>query len=625
MNTLDILCAKREVFVLTEKPSADHNSSDRFWSVSLGGLHQGHLRDSVASLRKKQLPRADSKVKKGALKSVPLLDSIARALGARSYDHWLSVEQPKIVDFLSKHCLSQPKDLVTWSCAPGFSGPLTGQRIADRLFNSGLPLPKRIFTGVGSSLFAASGYGRLDINALAGRHLWRDEERYEFCLQHSDQILLRADHMKYDNGPAYLDMTGRMLMLNAVTEFIGCMYTTLGSNLMDPPAGEPVMRSYNMSEEDRSFEFKLFELFRAEIESSNDGWVDVIPVPDNANLIFLRGADGAFDWVVRNQRDGEFSSNPHFPFFTKGELPTAMDESSLQSHLYFSIGKWPEKLEHDAETRHYEMGGNLADWPGYAKLIQRELVASAGYRIPRAHAGPAADHFLPHRLDDYCLMVSELVTIDEFSAFEDSADWSRIREARACKAGYAIDGLSGMNEDHGSLPVSVTWLDAVAYCKDYERRTGLPVRLITVDEWQQIAPPSPEDFSKVELTRSILVKPGELPDDPIYAQMRWGVVGGDGRLGGNSVHCHHPEGILRYVSDLKWVASSEGTRFLCASGIGEWLADFQNGFAPFACSATHQSLLGGPIERNMHPVQMTMKYKGGKVGFRLCYVSRLDA
>ncbi|KKM98156.1 hypothetical protein LCGC14_1160780 [marine sediment metagenome] len=602
MNTLDILCSKREVFVLTEKPNVDQNSSDRFWSVSLGGLHQDHLRDSVASLRKKRLPRADSKAKKGALKSVPLLDSLARSLGARSYDHWLSVEQPKIIDLLSDHRLAHPANLISWSCTPGLSGALTAQQVADRLFNSDLPLPKRIFTGVGSPLFAASGYGRLDIGDLAGRILCTDEERYEFCVQRSDEVLLRAKHMKKDSGLASLDLTGRMLMLNATSEFVGCMYTMLGSNLMDPPIGEPVMRSYDMSEEQRLFEAKLFEMFRAEIEGSNDGWTDVIPVPGNDNLIFLRGANGAFDWVVRDQRDREFSSNPHYPFFTKSELPTAMDESSLQSHLYFSTGKWHERLEHDAEDRHYKAGGTIADWPGYAKLIQRELTASEGYCTPRSQSAPASDHFVAHRLDDCCLMVSDLITIEEFSAFEDSSDWSSIREARACKAGYVIDGLSGMNTDPDSLPVSVTWLDAVAYCKDYEKRTGLPVRLMTVEEWQQVAPPSPEDFSKVELTRSLRVKPGELPDDPIYAQMRWGIVGGDGRLGGNSTHCHHPDGILRYAPDLRWTVSKEGAKFLCASGVGEWLADFQNGFATFACAATHQSLVGGPIERNMHPV-----------------------
>jgi hypothetical protein len=175
---------------------------------------------------------------------------------------------------------------------------------------------------------------------------------------------MRAEYMQDGCGLDYLDMTGRMLMLNAVSEFIGCMYNMMGSNLMEPAVGKPVMRSYNMSEEDLAFELQLFRLFRKEIEGSDDGWVDVLPVPGNANLIFLKGANGAFDWVVRDQRDKEFSSNPLYPFFNKDEVPKAMDRSKLDGHLYFATGTWAEKLEHDAESRHYAEGGTAANWPG---------------------------------------------------------------------------------------------------------------------------------------------------------------------------------------------------------------------------------------------------------------------
>lgn len=523
--------------------------------------------------------------------------------------------------------MSRPADLISWAYAPGLAGALTAQQVADRLFNSGLPLPERIFTGVGSFLFAPSGYGRLDLDQVAqtGHIFWTDEERFAFCDQHADQILLRAEYMKGNCELPYLDLTGRMLMLNAVSELIGCMYSMLGSNLMDPAIGTPVMRSYNMTQKERAFEQQLFESFRAEIEGSDDGWVDVLPVPGNANLIFLRGANGAFDWVVRDQRDSEFSSNPHYPFFKKDELPKAMDQSKLKGHLYFSTGTWTEKLEHDAESRHYAEGGTTANWPGYARLIQHELIASQGYRMPRPETGSASKQFIAHRCNDYCLMVAPLVTIEEFLAFQDRTDWSVSREAKALKAGYKMDGLNGINTDSGDRPVSVTWLDAVAYCRDFERRNELPVRLMTVEEWQQITPPSKESFSQVSTVRSFTVKKGEIPNDPVYEQMRWGVVGGDGKLGGNSAHCNYLDGTLRFVPNLKWVSSNEGAQFLSVPGFAEWLADYQNGSAQFACAATYKSIIGGPIERNWHPIHMTMKYKGAKSGFRLCYVSSLDS
>lgn len=125
--------------------------------------------------------------------------------------------------------------------------------------------------------------------------------------------------------------------------------------------------------------------------------------------------------------------------------------------------------------------------------------------------------------------------------------------------------------------------------------------------------------------RRLVVKKGEIPDDPIYEQLGWGIVGGDGKLGGNSSHRYRPDGSLHFGPNLKWVDNDEGVPFLSVPGFGEWLSDYQHGSAPAACVATGQSIVGGVIERNLCPVRMTMSYKGAKVGFRLCYVANLDA
>ncbi|MDP4572935.1 SUMF1/EgtB/PvdO family nonheme iron enzyme [Pseudomonas sp. LPH60] len=631
MNPFDLLRATRDVYVLIEKPSVGENPVERFWSLCLDGLHKEHFCEAVNRLRKECLPRADSKQKKTALKPVALLNALSRALGGQSYDHWLEVEQPRIADFLCTHNLSLPTNLVSWSHAPGFAGALTARQLSDRLFSSGLALPKRIFTGVGCGLFSASSYGRLDIDQIAGatqalgQGLWTDEQRFDFCRQYADQVLVRAEHMKAGGELAYLDLTGRMLMLNAVSELIGGMYNLLGDNLMDPLVAAPVIRSYNASAAQQSFDQQLFRLFREQIEASDEGWVDVLPVPGNPNLIFLRGTNGRFDWLVRNQRNAEFSSNPHYPFFTKPELPKAMDRSKLQGHLYFSSGLWTERLQHEAEERHYSQGGTAADWPGYEALIERELISSRGYCQPRPETGSASRSFIAHRCTDYCLMVSPLITIAQFNAFQERTGWDAARQAKAAVAGCRIDDLASINTDANELPVSVTWLDAVAYCRDFEQRSGLPVRLMSAADWRQVAPAASVDLSQVNAVRRFTVEPGTLPCDPIYEQLGWAIVGGDGRLGGNSAHCYRPEGIMRFMPALNWVASAQGTPFLSVPGFGEWLGDYQHGAAPVACAATHQSIVGGAIERNLCPVHLTMSYKGAKIGFRLCYAAHLDA
>lgn len=507
MNMPDLLRASRDVYVLTEKPNTEDGCSDRFWSMRIEGLHHDHIRGAVDELRSRWSRPIPKQIAR-SVKSVALQDSLARTLGAQSYIHWREVEQQKVADFLCEHGMSVPTDLIKWSYSPRMVGALVAQQVADRLFNSGLELPKRIFTGVGSSLFAPRSYGRLDFDQVAGRTFWTDQQRYAFCEQHEDKILMRAEYMQDGCGLDYLDMTGRMLMLNAVSEFIGCMY---------------------------------------------------------------------------------------------------------------------KKLGHDAESRHYAEGGTAANWPGYAKLIQRELIAGKGYRTPRPDTGASSDDFIPHRLGESCLMVSPLVSIADFFDFCARSNWGQARQEKALKtSSKEIDDLGTINMDPAELPVSLTWLDAVAYCRDYELRTGLPVRLMSIEEWQQISPP-PMDFSHVSSVRSLVVKKGEMPDDPIYEQLGWGIVGGDGRLGGNSSHCHRPDGSLHYGPNLKWVDSDEGVPFLSVPGFGEWLSDYQHGAAPIVSVATGQSIVGGSIERNLCPVHMTMSYKGVKVGFRLCYVAHLDA
>lgn len=83
----------------------------------------------------------------------------------------------------------------------------------------------------------------------------------------------------------------------------------------------------------------------------------MLPFPGSDNLIFLKGADGTFDWVVRDQRDKAFTDNPLYPVFKIDELPRVFRTSRVAAHLYFGKGEWRERLEHEAETRHYAEGG----------------------------------------------------------------------------------------------------------------------------------------------------------------------------------------------------------------------------------------------------------------------------
>lgn len=619
MTDQDLLRTARDVFILAEKPvqSKHRTSGDEFWSVKIAGLHAEALKEGVKDLREDLLSPSLSKQQRNALKSTALQHSVARALGARSYDHWLSDMQPFILAFLAEHGMTTPADLISWPFRPFFASKVTARDVADRLFNSGQPLPKRIYTGIDSYLFAPIfGMGDLletvferDMNLNLNRRL-------ALCEKRRAEIVARAYQMREGCRLDYLDLTGRMAALNGFTGFSGAAFHLLGPNLMDPCEGAPVFRIY--SSPDLTLDQRLFTLFREEIESSQVGWVDVIPLPENDRLIFLRCADGRFDWVVRDQRDEEHSSNPLYPLLAKDELPSAMDTSSLKAHLYFSTGKWREKLEHDAEVRHYQQGVTTANWPGYDRLIELELNA------PRQQRGPAHEKFIPHRVMDYCLMISPLVTIRQFFELLEPDDWTEKRSKMAKRAGYEFDAdlLSLNGADDPDSPAHVTWVDAIAYCRAWEVRMGLPVRLLRVVEWKQIVP------------RSLMENHWNDADDAAEC-LRWGIIDGDGVLDfEGSRHRSAPDGIMQFLPDVKRIANTEGAEFIAAKGFGEWLADVQHekpadvqpANAPIACAATGFTVAGlGEIERELWPITDSMRRKCAKVGFRLCYVAQHDA
>ena len=627
MNTENLLRAVRPLHLLIPRPGHPTLAEPKFWAMRLEGLHDSHIKSSAKALRDGR-KRPDLPVSEDAsLKFSGLHHGLAQALGCKSFDAWRNTEQ-ELIDFLQTRGMTQPADLISWPRM--YTHRLTARSVSDRIFNSGLPLPEKIFTGVGSKFFAARGRGRIDMYQLADVTFSSDEAELEWCEERANQVVLSlAREFDWDaDAPDFLELTGRdLLLLSYRFDHVAAAFNLLGDNLVAPMQRPPEFRMYNSSEDELAFDRRVFDIFRQEIDRSESGWVEVIPFPGNANIVFLKGTGGAFDWVVRDQRDDALSSNPLYPFFNKDELPTAMDTSQLKAHQYFSRGNWQEELDHNAEKRHYEQGGTTSNWPGYDKLVERELLAIHRFAPPRRVSGPASHRFVSHRVGNYQLMVSPLVTINQFNDFLNQTDWARRRleKARIAKIELERDLLSVNGDDSGDLPASVTWLDAVAYCRDFQKRFELPVRLLEPDEWKQIAPPPTVDRSQVKAARLLSVKNGEWPDDPIYEQLNWAVVGGDGKLGENSPHCYMPDGVLSFGPNLRWSSNNEGLRFLSVAGFCEWLSGYQGGHAPFAEAGRGILAIGAGMFGSLEPAHLAMRHKGAKVGFRLCYVAHPDA
>lgn len=603
MKSSELLRAKRAVFLLVEKHGKTSTADPEYWSMRLDGLSRDSLKASAKSLRSEREKVGKPLSENPQLKVSGLHSGLALALGAKSFDHWCEAET-NIVNFLAKNGMHEPADLIQWSRVPGLQ--LSARQVADRLFNSGLPMPKRLFTGVGSKLFMAKGRGRLDMCNISRK--MDIVAQFEWCMDRADEVVLTlAREFDWDaDAPDILHLTGKDLMLHAFRfDKIAAGYNLLGDNLVYPKPRPFEFRLYPVGPSAPDLTQRVFEVFRNTIESSDMGWVEILPLPGNDNIVFLKGVDGTFDWVVRDQRDEAFSGNPYHPFLKADEVPEAMKVSKFAGDRYFRRAEWHERLEHEAEDRHYREGGDGSNWPGYEKLLLREFIASHGYRKPRPQTGLPDQSFVSHRLQEYCLLVSPLITLRQWRRFLDETDWLAVRETRwESNSKMREPGLAAVNDhDDDRLPASVTWYDAARYCRYVEAKTGLPVRLMLVEEWHQI-------------------RPEPLPG---RAEPAWGVVGGDGLIGYESRDLYSDGGFLRFSENLAWLQNREGLSFLSVKGFGEWLGDFSYGDAPAANAATGESLHVGPLERVLSPASLSRSGKGMKVGFRICYVAEPDA
>lgn len=597
----------------------DQPASERqYWEVSLPGLHPEQLKLAVRNFRESRQKNGDT-ISQPNLKIKDLLNGLARALGSKSFEQWIHQSQPELEHFMAMHGLREPVDLIKWK-KPPFAHPLTARRIADRFFASGLPLPKRLFTGVGNELFVARHLGRLDLkevlSRITGEHVFTSRSDFDMIrtvLSLPDQKIYPDelfDDEDLELDPDYRGLTLRDLLLLTLRMDIDCAFNLLSDNLVQPKVLEPVYQLYNTSAEDDQRMAAIFDIFRAKIEQASTGWVDVLPFNDN--IVFLRGANGAYDWVVRDQRDTLFSGNGLYPVFSADEIPRAMStDTDTKAKLHFTKGLWREQIEHSAELFYYSTGATAATYPGQDRLLINYFLSLNDLAPRKAQSGARRVDFVAHHLADKCLMVSDLITIDEFWSFYESG-WAERRTVKATRTKRSWPPFDEMNgQDERDLPVCATWYDAFAYCKFLESRAGLPVRLLTIEEWQAIAP-----------ERAAVEALGSKAMDSVVEG-----INVDGRMLAPPTYLPHY--FTRFTPDLCWIPNEQGLLFLSSLSFGEWLGDYRgsapnNVYAPVACTASGIALGRGPLETELFEAWYVGRNNHLKVGFRVCYVANHD-
>ncbi len=572
--------------------------------------------------------------------------ALCKALGFNDASKFAHEFKENLRPFLMKHDLKERLGLVKHHTLDAF-GSFTYHQVADRLFRKDRALPKRIFTGQGIEWWDWLQVARNhpDYKVLwfedavrLQRHLITFSELHEVELPEGKNIPPASYAIATED--AVLSW-GNML----------CFQNLVGDQFLDflddyMPEGalgqEYYPQGYDGAPEDNQRLIQAGLLLMSLVKNFDHGWVNVLPYNDN--LIFLKGANKAYDFVFRNMRDNSFNHHTYGNFLKIADVPTTDKEYDFQRWLYFPTSHkdkrnrkpytgWLELDRHNAESEFYASGGQLNNYPGQDELLKRYLIDKRQYE-PLNDAAPMTPGFHKVMIEGKAFAVSQLVTIDEFRSFmtihnELYAHYSR-------KAG--VDHWETVNLDAPNLPAAVTWYDAMAYTAWISKKKRLPVRLLKEHEYRHVAScldshdttKKRDDDSSLDMKLVYRKKDEEMTSYEKSYMASWKkrlcvFYHPDGTQIDGHPPCMSHEDFqsleLRYnTANISWVNSPEGLRFLNSPHFGEWL---QQKAAAINCF-TLNSLMSAPgfsvsATRDRFTPHSTGKYKSKKVGFRMIY------
>ncbi|WP_419797313.1 MAG: hypothetical protein ACNI26_13430 [Terasakiella sp.] len=213
--------------------------------------------------------------------------------------------------------------------------------------------------------------------------------------------------------------------------------------------------TYEHIERDRQNLFRTGMLLHSLLLKIKTSWLEVIPY--NENLVFLKGENGAYDFVFRGMRNQPYNHNPYAPYLKNDDIPKTQDEYDFQRWLYFPRnGKndprnpytgWLEKDRHDAEINYYEKGGLVRSYPNQDTIL-KSLFSNSGRYQQFIKTAKSSKGFNDIEIDGQQFAISDLITIGEFKSFMSDnieyEEYSRLADG--------VDDWTTVNEDDDDLP-----------------------------------------------------------------------------------------------------------------------------------------------------------------------------
>ncbi|MDY6509863.1 hypothetical protein SKM52_11355 [Acinetobacter faecalis] len=561
-----------------------------------------------------------------------LLNALVQALGFQGgFTGYLDAYEQLLKPFLKDHDLNHYADLIEprFPCSGTTRLKHERQDVSDRLFYSDSTRPDKIFTGYNFRYdqYFDDGIGIYNFEVERSQYGLNQNPYDDNCSENVDlalqnptlQVLLKR---KQPQIRPLID-----IVIGGDLCFIQSGFNLLGDQLIQPREKESVFQLYNSNKVALAKSLihcnKKMNLFIQRIEEINQGWIEVLPF--NENLIFLKGEHGEYDFIFKNQRDEEFKHQIYEPYLKRSDVPKFEDEYHFKRWFYFEFKGNRQQQLHQAENEYYCSGGNTHNYPGIEELLKRSLYSDYAKTLIDLRSSIELPNFQKIKLENgKCLMVSDLITIEDFKEFLIANSSYLEGRAELFEKKCSLDNLESVNADEDTtLPVSLTWYDVMTFISWFNRKNKIETRLLTYDEFFEVSPfyQTIDDHSGLSFYTPPIKKIfkgkesfiGQPNEEFEYNCLSFYDESGVKIIGHPPYMEEHTFQKIQLRFDNVKLLEKHRLKYIDSKNFGEWLAD-----KTYVCC---KSLTGfyNYIASPTVALDSTGKYRGRKIGFRLCY------
>lgn len=561
------------------------------------------------------------------IKKVRYLNLVSKTLGFQDWTNYQKEYTNQILPFLKENELKvyAPNNKINILKSKHGDINFSYRKIADRIFLSNQPMPKKIFTGYGCKIdnfLINYGLPPIIINDKIFTNI---DELHKYrkdivSLIKSEIYCNIKENLELDYLITSLSIFKNLQNLIGDTfiiddkkekEHIGCLYQNkIG-----------LSQEYDFQEIGNIFHKQLLEM--------NKGWIEIIPF--NNNLIFLKASDGNYDFIYKNLREKPFISEFGKYIRTKNIPSLTNEKYDFERWLYFGLKEknkkpkdiipfdiWFERDFHLAEIEYYK-NNILQNYPSENNILKHYFSKKGIYSYYKKETKKILEEFKPVVLKDKVLYVSNLITIKEFNKFSISKDKDNQNYLETRR--NTLENISTLNkEDDKDLPVSVTWYDAIAYCKYIENKYNVPARLLFQDEFEKICPQLIcKKYNREDINMSLNYKLNK-SYTPFTVDIRQELnfFYKNKQISSPPPYMNDFENVLMKWANPLEFTENNGLIFCTNKRFNEWTNEFENGHSKFVSAKYH-------IDKNYWCLaSSTLKYKYRKVGFRVCYETTKD-